>query len=302
MNKKFPHIMAIGTEVLWAFSYLSMKVIVEEINPIQAALYRYILASIVLAVIFFAGKRRVRIHKEDRLTMLLLGLTGIALYFAFENVGVKYTTTANVALILATIPVFTLIIENKKNKVETPFTQLVGVVLSIIGIAMIILVKEKISFDLSNSFGDLMILMASLSWVAYTFLIGRLKGDYDGVELTFYTTISGTIFLLPSLIFTGVHPLSTGAFIHLLYLAVICSGVAFVMYLYSLKILGPITVNTYINVQPVVSVLISIFIIKETIYPAQYFGSVLIIIGVYLVSTYSKYKSKKEMQTTKVIE
>lgn len=299
MKKKLPHLAAITTEVIWGFSYLSMKVIVNEINPILAALYRYIFASLILGIVFFAKGKKIRIHKEDRFHIVITGLLGITLYFIFENIGVKYTTTANVALILATIPVFTLLIENKRNSVRTPMKQFIGIVMSIVGIGMIILVKDRITFSLEGSFGDLMIMLASLSWVGYTYFLGHLKGEYDGLELTFYNTFIGTVFLMPALIFTGVQPLSSSALFHLLYLAVVCSGIAFAMYLYSLKTLGPVIVNTYINIQPVVTVIISIFILKEKLYPVQILGSVLIIIGVYIVSLYSDY-SKDVSEKNKI--
>lgn len=280
-----------------------MKIIVTEINPLLAALYRYLLASVILSIIFFSTGRKIRILKEDRIYMIIMGIFGVSLYFIFENVGVKHTTTANVALILATIPVFTLILENIKNKNKSTKTQIIGVMLSVIGIALIVLVKDKISLSLKNTFGDMMVLLSSLSWVIYTFVIGKLKGKYDGIELTFYTSIFGTIFLIPILFFVKVQPVSNIVGLNLIYLALVCSGITFIMYLWTLKILGPVVVNTYINVQPIVSVLISIFVLKEKIYPMQLFGALIIMLGVYLVNKiHTKDDKGREKEELKILD
>ena len=50
-NKKIPHLMAIILMVIWSLSYLSIKVIAEEVSPTLSAFYRFASAAIILFII-----------------------------------------------------------------------------------------------------------------------------------------------------------------------------------------------------------------------------------------------------------
>ena len=65
MKKITPHIFALLTEIIWAFSYMSMKVVVAEIDPILSALYRYLIASVALSAVFFLSGRRIKIRRSS---------------------------------------------------------------------------------------------------------------------------------------------------------------------------------------------------------------------------------------------
>lgn len=283
IRKFLPHLAALVTMFFWGLSYLSTRILIQEIPPTLAVFYRFTLASVFLWLLLLLRRKKIRILKEDIVKILLAGLTGVALNFTLENIGVKYTSTANVALLVATIPAMTLLFENYRLARKTGWKEMAGILVSMTGIVLITLGDKSSQFTFSL-FGDAMVLLSSVAWAVYTSLVADLKGDYDSMEITLYTNFSGAVFMLPTLGFTGIRIPKGDALLHLIYLVLFCSILAYVLYMWALKRLGGVRLNSYINLQPIVAIFASIFLLKETMTPIRLIGSVIIIAGVWIVN------------------
>lgn len=292
-EKKLAHILAVIIMLIWGVSYLSIKVVVAEINPVLTAFYRFLIASIILFTVMKIRYPKEKILKEDRLKMALGGLTGVALYFFFENYSVLFTSASNVAILLSSIPVFTLIAQKVVFKEKMTIPKVLGATLSFVGIVVIIISKEKISLFSKGTIGDIMALAAALTWVVYNIITSKFKGTYKSITITTYQGIWGCLFLAPSLLFSKFTIPSTKASLNLIFLAVFCSCIAYAMYIYCLEHLGATVITTYINLQPIVSLISAKLLINETISVWQVVGSVIIILGVFLVGFGEKFNLKK---------
>ena len=76
-NKKMPHLMAISLMLIWSLSYLSIKVIAEEVSPTLSAFYRFMIAAIILFIVLKVKYPKEKILKEDKLKLALGGLFGV---------------------------------------------------------------------------------------------------------------------------------------------------------------------------------------------------------------------------------
>lgn len=292
-EKKLAHILAVIIMLIWGVSYLSIKVVVTEINPVLTAFYRFLIASIILFTIMKIRYPKEKILKEDRLKMALGGLTGVTLYFFFENYSVLFTSASNVAILLSSIPVFTLIAQKIVFKEKMTIPKVLGATLSFVGIVIIIMSKEKISLFSKGTIGDLMALAAALTWVVYNIITSKFKGTYKSITITTYQGIWGCVFLAPSLLFSKFTIPSTKASLNLIFLAIFCSCIAYAMYIYCLEHLGATVITTYINLQPIVSLISAKLLINEIVSVWQVVGSVIIILGVFLVGFGEKFNLKK---------
>ena len=268
--------------IFWGLSYLSTRIVISQIAPTLAVLYRFSLASLLLYLILKVRRKKLRILKEDRPKMFLAGLFGVALNFTLENLGVKYTSTANVALLVATIPAITLVFENKRLGLKTRWREAAGILVSIAGIGLISLSGQS-GFALSL-FGDAMVLLSSFAWAFYTSLLSDLKGSYDSMEITLYTNFFGALCMVPTILVTGIQIPTGPALFHLVYLVLFCSIFAYVLYMWSLKRLGGVRVNSYINIQPIVALAASIFFLREPVTGIRLAGAAVIILGVWIVN------------------
>ena len=287
-NKRTAHLAAVFLMVAWGLSYLSIKVIVAEVEPTLAAFYRFLIASLIL---FFIHKHKYpneKILKEDKLKMMLSGLFGVSLYFFFENYSVKFTSAANVAILIATIPIFTLPVQKIIFNEKIGLFKIIGATFSVVGIIIIIISKERVSLFSKGSIGDFMAFASVISWIVYNVITSKFKGNYKSITVTTYQVIWGTIFLSPAFLVgiakKTVNIPSSKVILNILFLAILCSFLGYLIYIYCLKKLGATTITTYINLQPIISVVAAKVILNETITIWQVIGSIIIILGVSLVS------------------
>lgn len=294
-NKKLAHFLAVVLMIIWGMSFISIKVVVDEVNPIQAAFFRFLIASIILFIVLKTKFPDEKVLKEDKIKMALGGLIGVAIYFFLENYSVYYTTASNVAVLVATIPIFTLITQRILFGEKLTLAKILGTSFSIIGIFMIVLSKEKVSLFSSGTKGDLMALGAALCWVLYTIITSRFKGSYKSITVTTYQSIWGCIFLCPSLFFITLQMPSKKVIMNLLYLAILCSCVAYALYIYCLEKLGATVITTYINLESIISLIGAKFILNENVTQVQVIGCLIIVLGISIVS-FSEKLSLKSLQ------
>jgi len=292
-NKEMSHLMAIILMFIWSLSYLSIKVISEEVSPILSAFYRFVFAAIILFVILKVKFPKEKVLKEDRLKFAMGGLFGVTIYFIFENYSVAYTSASNVAILIASIPVFTLFTQRVIYKEKFTFGKMIGVALSLIGIIIIIAAKGRLSLLSKGNIGDLMALGAVFSWIIYNMVCSSFKGNYKVLTITTYEIMWGSLFLSPSLFFSKLQMPSTIVVLNLVFLSIFCSCIGYVMYVHCLKDLGATVITTYINLQPIMSLIAAGVILNEVVTVYQVVGCIVIIVGVTLVSLDGRFKFKK---------
>lgn len=295
MNNKIAHIFALLIMLIWGISYLSISVVVQEINPVLSAFYRFLISSVILYIILKTKYPEEKVLREDRMKMALGGLLGVALYFIFENYSVKYTSASNVSILISSIPVFTLFSQMFIFREKMTKEKVLGASLSAVGIIVIIASKEKISLFSQGTVGDLMALTAALCWVFYNVVTSKFKGKYKSITVTTYQGMWGCLFLSPSILFNRISVPSMNVTLNLIFLSLFCSFIAYVMYIYCLERLGATIITTYINLQPIVSLVSAYLILKEKITPWQLMGSVVIILGVFLVSFGDKFVKEERI-------
>jgi len=290
-NKKISHVMAIILMFIWSLSYLSIKVVSEEVSPTLSAFYRFMLASIILFIILKVKFPEEKVLKVDKLKFALGGLFGVAIYFIFENYSVAYTSASNVAILIATIPVFTIFSQRIIYKEKLTYGKIFGATLSLVGIIIIIVSKGRVS--LLGNIGDLMALGAVFSWIIYNMVCSSFKGNYKVITITTYEIMWGSLFLSPSLFFSPLQIPSTKVVLNLIFLSIFCSCIGYVMYVHCLKDLGATVITTYINLQPIMSLVAAGIILHEVVTIWQVIGCIVIIVGVTLVSLEGRINFRK---------
>lgn len=293
-GKRFLSVSAIViTIVFWGFSYISTKSLLNDLTPLQIAGGRLLIASLVLTAVGLISGKLSKIERNDGVRLFWAAFLGIVLYFIFENSGLKLTTAGMGSLIIATIPVLNVIVASVFQKQTVPKHSWLGVILSLAGVYIVIRVGSNFSY--TSLWGNILILGAAVSWVGYTVLSQPLIDKYDTITLNTYQAIIGAVFFLLFSIGEGkTWPLfNVKMLLHFSFLAVCCSALAYVLYLYALKHLGATVVTTFINFIPVCGVLGGIIFLDETLSIEQLIGGLVIFVGVMLVTVSGRQNGKK---------
>jgi len=296
------------TAILWGLSFLSIKVSVMVIPPMTLALVRFIMASAILVLMLKIIEPHSRLDKKDVPALFLAGLTGITVYFFFENNGVKLTSASVASMIIAIIPIMSILADYIFFRTPLSPFKIICVFVSVIGVYMVVGTNITGPGGRGNLAGNLLMLGAVVCWVVYSIVTRPLGKKHSQLFVVTYQTIFGTISLVPfSLLEMGDwQPVTAAVMLNVAFLGVFCSALGYYLYVYAMRRLGVGLVSMFINLIPVVTVISSYFILGETVSPVQVAGGILIILSVYLAgySRGSKFevRGSSEGELAKAIE
>lgn len=300
-TKIYSIIAIILTVTMWGLSFLSIKITLNVFGPMTLATLRFLIASSILFVVMKVKEPDTKLKRDDVKSMTLAGIIGVAMYYCFENYGIKYISSSHASLITGTIPIFSLIFDSIILKNRLSFNNLLGVVFSIIGIYFVI--GGNIKLEKKEILGYILMFGAVFSWVFYNYTTKNLFEKYSQLAIVFYQITFGTIALIPFALFenNNWHLINHIIVYNFLYLALFCSAIAYVLYMYALENLGSTVTTLYLNFSPVVTVLGGYFIFNETINKNQMIGTILIVVSVYVVNLNLSYYDIAKLMKSKII-
>ena len=276
------HILACGTQIMWGATFVSTKVLLKYFLPVEILFTRAILAFLALWI-FFPHRLKVA-DKRRELGFAAAGFFGIVMYFMMENTALTMTYASNVGIIVACAPFFVAVMVGIFFKSERPGRNFfIGFVIAITGIILISLNGQK-SLNL-NPAGDFLAFLAMISWGLYSASVKKIEEwNYPTAAVTRRIYFYGIIFLIPVLIsqhaMWDMDALKRPEVIsNFLFLGVGASAVGFFLWNLSTKWIGAVKTSVYIYVSPVVTVVLSMFVLDEKMTVASVSGSILILVG-----------------------
>ena len=134
--------------------------------------------------------------------------------------------------------------------------------------------------------GDLLTLLAALSWAFYSLIIKKMAGRYPTLFITRNIFFYGVLTILPAFLLHPLHPdtavlLQPAVLFNLLFLAVLASLICYVLWNVVLKQLGTVRASNYIYLNPLVTMIASFLILDEKITLVALGGAACIVCGVY---------------------
>jgi drug/metabolite transporter (DMT)-like permease len=280
--RALPVLAILTTVLIWGLSFVSSKTILNAgVPPMTMVALRFLLTTAILGPALRLREPRGRLRLRQAPLVILSGLAGVTIYFFFESRGIRLTDASHASLIIATIPVFTVVAESILFRTRIRWIAGVGIALSVAGVFL--LVRGSIAGG--TVAGDLYMFGACMSWVAYNMLSRDLHREMSDLAITAWQAIFGTAVLVGlALLERGQWvPLTPLVIGHLVFLAVASSAVGNFLYVYALSRLGPVVVTPFLNLVPVVSAVAGALALGEVLGPWQIAGGVVIVAGVFLV-------------------
>lgn len=296
-EKALPLMAIIATSIIWGLSFLSIKVTVAIIPPMTLALTRFLIGSAVLTIIYLLKEKERKFNKKDIPFFALSGALGVSAYFYFENHAISLISASSAALIIAAIPIITLVAEAIFLKVKLTKKKIISVIISFIGVYFIVSTNNG-AMGSSSWKGYLLMLGAVLVWVTYTIITKPLYEKYSQISIVYFQTLFGTLFLIPFTIFetTNWSLVDNVIILNIIFMGVFCSAIAYYFYIYAMDYLGVATTSLFLNLLPIITVIASYFILKEKISIYQIIGGALVIFSVYFVNTRDKQNKEESVE------
>ena len=271
--------------VMWGLSFIASKHAMNSgFTPLMLAAVRYAMATACLVPCLLAAEKRMVLKKKDIVPMVLSGMMGITLYYYFEYSGMERTSTISASLILAAIPVMTMVAEAVIDRVRLRPAQIFGALLSLAGVGMIVLSGSD--EGQSSLLGDMLILGASITWVAYIFISRKLRADYSSLSMNTWQAVTALITLIP-LAMTEQCDLTSipwDGWAATAALAVICSALCYYIYGNALYEMSPLASAIFINLIPLTTIVGGVVLLGESLTWLTIAGGGLIIGSIFLVN------------------
>ncbi len=280
------HLLALATVVAWAVSFINTRVLLDAgVKPIELYVCRFVIAYLCMLA---WSRFRVRITPwRDELRLLVLGATGGSAYFIAQNVALQHTLVSNVAVLVDTNPLFTILLAAIFLREEhLTWPKVIGSVVAFAGVALLTFRGGFVWGD--GLLGDLLALLGALVWAIYSVVLKRLNNRYSTLEITRKTFFYGIITALPFMLWEGT-PTALSTWLrpeilgHLLYLSLVCSMLAFLVWSVVTKGVGPIAANNYLYLGPAISMLVAALAFGERVGALGLLACALILVGVVLV-------------------
>jgi len=272
--------------VIWAGSFPFIKFGLVELDPVNLAFWRFLIATPILFFYTFLRHRAemLSFNPKEWILLVFLGLTGVSLLYIIQFMALKYTTAINGSILINVSAIFIAIMSILLLKEKINLKKALGIVLGFVGIVVVISNGEIRFFESSTLFGDLLMLFDGLIWAAYT-IVGKSLLDRKNVEIiTSWAFLFGTLTLLPFLIFPGFKvPTQLITWSSVVYMGLLCSIFGYLVWYFALEREEATNVAVYIYLIPLFTAIIAYFTLDEVVTPFKAIGGFLTIFGVYLV-------------------
>ncbi|WP_169526892.1 DMT family transporter [Sciscionella marina] len=272
--------------LIMAASYTFTKVALRDVPPLTIGLIRFAIAAAILAVWAHWIKRYPEPSRTDRRRLALGGILGFTLYFSIENFGIELATPTDAALLVASYPALTALLDLILHRRRTPPRELAGIVLAIAGVFLV--VGFNGTGGHARLLGDILLIVSGIVWALYNFATRDVAGRYPTPQIVYYQVRVGALAFVPlALIEIGdwhAPHSPTATMTSLLLLAVICSIAGMGCYAHGLTRLRPSTAVNILNLIPVFGILIAWLMVGDQVTPLQILGGAVVVLGVTVTS------------------
>ncbi|MBK5253195.1 MAG: DMT family transporter [Peptostreptococcaceae bacterium] len=194
MNKSImTYIITVFAALAWGLSFFATVVTLEYFDPISLLSLRWGIAALIFLVLYSTKIIKCDFKGKNKKMLLAAGLVQPCLYSIFETTGIGMTSTSESAIVIALIPIFTLLVSTMLYKRKITKVIVLAVSLAFLGIAICVYFSPNFSAS-GKIAGYFVLLGAVLCCAFYTNLINKLGEAYTPTEITFAISVMGGIF------------------------------------------------------------------------------------------------------------
>lgn len=274
------------TAAIWGFAFVIVKDSLDYVGSIWMIAFRFTIAAVVLALIFF--KKFKMLSKKILLEGAFLGFL-LFMAYLMQTIGCFYTTAGKNAFLTAVYVVFIPIIMWPLTKKRPRWYVFLAALMCLTGIGLLALTGGNGG---SVNVGDILTLICGLFYALHIIFVSRTGQKDDPVLLTILQFAFAAVFawclspFIKNPKINGPFPLDQLAqpmvIMSMLYLGLFSTALAFLMQNVCLKFVAAPLASLFLSLESVFGVLFSTFILKEVLTKRMIFGCLLIFASIIL--------------------
>ncbi len=309
IKKLIPYIAIICAMLIWAGAGIAVKEALLVFNPLTLIVLRFSIAVVLMLFVglIFRGNDIVglqRVEKKDLPLFLFGGLLQPFLYFIFETYTYQSFASPTIAeAMLSTQPIMAPIFAWVILREQVTRYNILGIIVSTVGMLLLLLVGSN-NFAIGNPLGIFLAILTVSCSVGYSVVLRRIPSQYSPLTIVFYVqSISLVLFYIlwggdlllnttqySSTLLNATQHSSTllTSLLSVLYLAVLASVTAFILFCYTVRYIGVTRANIFNNIRPVFTALMMWMFFSEQLPLWKWIGIIIIIIGLFISQKHRK--------------
>lgn len=294
MTQKQKAYIALGiTSIVWGTTWVVMKLGVNKMPALQLAAIRQLIGGLLFLFYFLVIKKVQLPTKKQLLQIFILSIFTFVFANGFSTWSLKYIPSGLGALIGALYPLCIVVMEYFFfNSKKLHWLTIVGILIGLLGISVVFYENAIGSHAKNYFFGVTLSLIAMVSWSYSTIKISKDKinvNPYFGVGLQMlFGCVMMFIIAYSSGNYIAISAIPTSSWLAIVYLTLAGSILAFVAFIYSMKYLPTSIASLYAYINPIIATAIGTFVLNEKVTFNLILGSIITLIGVFLVNYANK--------------
>jgi drug/metabolite transporter (DMT)-like permease len=277
--------------LFWAGNAVAARMLVGDVPPVALSLARWVIALALLLPFAWRSTMRHRAALVRHWRILLaIGPLGVGAYNTLQYIALQTSTPMATSLIASSSPVFILALGALVFGERTRSAQWAGAALSVAGVVLVMARGDPANLaQLAFVPGDLIMLVANLTWTLYTWLLRRHRPDLPFAPLLLVQMAIGVAAIAPfAVLEAAMSPAriewSGGAVAAMLYMAVFPSLAAYWCWDLGIRRVGAVIPVYFANLTPVFAAVLSMWLLADSPRVYHVAALALIIGGIHLAS------------------
>lgn len=275
---------------VWGASFVATKIALRELTPVALVWIRFAMGVALLGAVVFARGQFRPVGGRDLATFSFLGFLGITLHQWLQSNGLVTSQATTTGWIVATIPLFIALLGRVFLGERLGRAAILGILLSALGVLLVVgrgdlqaLAGMRIGTP-----GDVLILLSAPNWAVFSILSRHGLKRHSAALMMFYVMMLGWLFTSALFVaesgWQGIGRLSPAGFGAVLFLGLLCSGIAYVFWYDALERIPASQVGVLLYLEPLVTVAVAALVLGESIRAGTMIGGAFILFGIWLVN------------------
>lgn len=255
--------------ILTGTASVSTRYLVSVLDPVDIAFLRYFLGGLALLPLFFLFRTR-SLNKVLLVKIAGLGVLFFALFPFLFSWGFVYTTAARGALVLATMPIWTMLISKAIGHERVTVLSLMATGLTLLGLT--IALSDKLLVFSGNTVlfkGELIMLLTAFVGAIYAIISRHILRQVPSSTMTPVAMLTGCLCLLPFTIANGIDvhvmALSPLQLWLMVYLGIVAGGIAFFLFNWALNKSTATFTTLFVALNPITAIFLGNIFLGEVI-------------------------------------
>lgn len=290
------HLFALSANILWGLMAPIGKSALAEFSALSVTTFRMVGAAGCFWLLSLFCKRE-EVDHRDMLKIFFAALFALVFNQGVYIFGLSLTSPIDASIVTTTLPIVTMIVAAVYLKEPVTNKKVMGIFVGAMGALILIMSSQGTASGGGSILGDLLCLIAQISFSIYLTVFKGLSQRYSPITLNKWMFVYASMCYIPfsyhDVVAIEWGGISTAALLQVGYVVVGGSFLAYICIMTAQRLLRPTVVSMYNYMQPIVASTVAILIGLGTFNLEKGIAIALVFLGVYIVT---QSKARKDME------